>query len=132
MAAAEGDANSEFFAALTSSLEDYIHKSLKDEQTECIRRIACLKEDVLALLPTGFGKSVIYQLIPKVRMKKLHPSTGFKTSVVVVSPLEYMRKQQVENVKKEDFGITAATIGESVEVDREIETGKFSIMLNNG
>ena len=126
MAAAEGDANSEFFAALTSSLEDYIHKSLKDGQTECIRRIVCLK-DVLAVLPTGFGKSVIYQLIPKVRMKKLHPSTGFKTSVVVVSPLEYTRKQQVENVKKEDFGITAATIGESVEVDREIETGKFSI-----
>ena len=28
MAAAEGDANSEVFAALTSSLEDFIHKSL--------------------------------------------------------------------------------------------------------
>ena len=59
-------------------------------------------------------------------MKKLHPSSGFKTSVVVVSPLEYIQKQQVENLKKEDFGITAATIiiiGESVEVDREIETG---------
>ena len=36
MAAAEGDANSEAFAALTSSLEDFIQKSLK---TECIRRI---------------------------------------------------------------------------------------------
>ena len=95
MAAAEGNAKSEFFAALTSSLEDFIHKSLKDEQTECIRRILCLEEDVLAVLPTGFGKSVIYQLIPKVRMKKLHPSSGFKTSVVVVSPLEYIRKQQV-------------------------------------
>ena len=45
MAAAEGDANSEFFTALTSSLEDFIQKSLKDEQTECIRRIVCLKED---------------------------------------------------------------------------------------
>ena len=131
MAAAEGDANSEFFAALTSSLEDFIQKSLKDEQTECIRRIVCLKEDVLAVLLTGFGKSVIYQLIPKVRMKKLHPSSGFKTSVVVVSPLEYIRKQQVENLKKEDFGITAATIGESVEVDREIETGHVDIVYGN-
>ena len=121
MAAAEGDANSEFF-------EDFIHKSLKDEQTECIRRIVCLEEDVLALLPKGFGKSVIYQLIPKVRMKKLHPSSGFKTSVVVVSPLEYIRKQQVENVKKEDCGITAVTIGESIEVDREIETGNVDIV----
>ena len=90
MAAAEGDANSKFSAALTSPLKDFIHKSLTDEQTECIRRIVCLKEDVLAVLPTGFGKSVIYQLIPKVGMKKLHPSSGFKTSVVVGSPLEYM------------------------------------------
>ena len=131
MASPEGDANSQFFAALTSSLEDLIHKSLKDEQTECIRRIVCLKEDGLAVLPTGFGKSVIYQLFPKVRMKKLHPSSGFKTSVVVVSPLEYIRKQKVENVKKEDFGITAATIRESVEVNREIETGNVNIVYGN-
>ena len=47
----------------------------------------------------GFGKNVIYQLIPKV-MKKLHPSSGYKTSVVVVSPLEYIRKKEVENIKK--------------------------------
>ena len=114
MAAAEGDANSEFFAALTSSLEDFIQKSLKAEQTECIRRIVCLKEDVIAVLLTG-----------------LYPSSGFKTSVVVVSPLEYIRKQQVENLKKEDFGITAATIGESVEVDREIETGHVDIVYGN-
>ena len=106
-----------FFAALTSSLEDFIHKSLKNEQTECIQRIVCLEEDVLAVLPTGFEKSVIYQLITKVRMKKLNPSSGFKTSVVVVSPVKYIRKQQVKKVKKEDCGITAATIGESVEVD---------------
>ena len=131
MAAAKGDANGEFFAALTSSLEDFIQKLLKGEQTECIRRIVCLKEDVLAVLLTGFGKSVICQLIPKVRMKKLHPSSGFKTSVVVVSPLEYIRKQQVENLKKEDFGITAATIGESVKVDREIETGHVDIVYGN-
>ena len=108
MAAAEGDANSEFFAALTSFLEDFIHKSLEDERTECIQRIVCLDEAALAILPTGFGKSVIYQLIPKVRMKKVHPSSGFKTSVVVVSPLEYIRRQKVENIKKGDCGINAA------------------------
>ena len=42
-----------------SSLEEFFHKALKDEQKECIRRILSLKEDVLAILPTGFGKSVI-------------------------------------------------------------------------
>ena len=58
LSAVEGDANSEFSAALTTSLEDIIHKSLKDEQTECIRRIISLEEAVLPVLPTGFGKSV--------------------------------------------------------------------------
>ena len=46
-----------FFAALTTALDDFIHKSLKDEQTECIRIIS-LEEAVLPLLPTAFGKSV--------------------------------------------------------------------------
>ena len=53
------DVNSEFSAALTASLEEFFHKALKDEQKECIRRIVSLKEDVLAILLTGFGKSVI-------------------------------------------------------------------------
>ena len=52
MATVEGDANSEFSAALTTSLEDLI------QQTECIRRIISLEEAVLPVLPTGFGKSV--------------------------------------------------------------------------
>ena len=128
MAAAEGDVNSTFFAALTSFLEDFIHKSLKDERTQCIQTIVYLEDDVVAVLPTGFCKSVIYQLIPKVRMKKFLPSSGFKTSVVVVSPLEYIRKQQVENIKKEDCGINAATTGESVDADREIETGNVDCL----
>ena len=59
MGAVEGDVNSEFFAVLTASLEELFHKALKDEQKECIRRIVSLKEDVSAILLTGFGKSVI-------------------------------------------------------------------------
>ena len=56
MATFEGDANSEFSAALTTSLEDLIQKSLKDEQTECIRRIISLEEAVLPVLPTDLAR----------------------------------------------------------------------------
>lgn len=41
-------------------------KALKDEQMECIHRIVCHGRDVLAVLPTGLGKSATYQLISKV------------------------------------------------------------------
>ena len=56
---------SEFLSALNASLESFVQKALKDEQIECIHRIVCHGRDVLAVLPTGLGKSAIYQLISK-------------------------------------------------------------------
>ena len=52
---------SEFLSALIASSESFVNKTLKDEQTECIHRIVCHGRDVLAVLPTGLGKSTIYQ-----------------------------------------------------------------------
>ena len=54
-----------FLSALNASLAHFVHKTLKDEQVECIRRIVCPGRDILAVLPTGFGKSAFYRLIPK-------------------------------------------------------------------
>ena len=48
---------SEFLSALNASPESFVHKALKDEQIECIHRIVCRGRDVLAVLPTGLGKS---------------------------------------------------------------------------
>ena len=48
---------SEYLSALNASLESFVHKVLKDEQRECIHRIVCYGRDVLAVLPTGLGKS---------------------------------------------------------------------------
>ena len=43
----------------------------------------------------------------------------------MVSPLDYIRKQQVASIEKMDCGICAAAIGESIQRDSEIENGKF-------
>ena len=56
---------SEFLSALSASPESFVYKALKDEQIECIHRIVCHGRDVLAMLPTGLGKSTVYQLISK-------------------------------------------------------------------
>ena len=45
---------------LNASLESFVHKTLKDEQIECIYRIACHGRDDLAVLPTELGKRAIY------------------------------------------------------------------------
>ena len=52
---------SEFLPALNASLESFVHEALKDEKIERIHRIVCHGRDVLAVLPTGLGKSAIYQ-----------------------------------------------------------------------
>ena len=62
MTSDEASEDSEFLSALNASLQSFVHKTLKDEQIECIHRIACHGRDVLAVLPTGLGKSAIYVL----------------------------------------------------------------------
>ena len=50
----------------------------------------------MAVLPTSFGKSLIYQIIPKVlEYLKNESDDTQKVIVYVVSSLEYIRKQQV-------------------------------------
>ena len=80
-------------------LHFFFQKSLKEEQRECIRTMVCPKKEIIAVLPTGFGNSDIYGT--KI-LEKMHrsSSTDSKTFVVVVSPLEHIRKQQVVNPKK--------------------------------
>ena len=54
-----------FLSALNACLQSFVHKTLKDEQIECIHRIAAFHgRDVLAVLPTGLGKSAIYVSSP--------------------------------------------------------------------
>ena len=60
----EASEESEFLSALNASFQSFVHKTLKDEQIECIHSIACHGKDVLAVLPTGLGKSAIYVLSP--------------------------------------------------------------------
>ena len=59
MTSDEASEESEFLPALNASLQSFVHKTLEDEQLECIHSIACHGKDVLAVLPTGLGKSAI-------------------------------------------------------------------------
>ena len=72
MTSNDASEESEFLSALNASPESFVHKVLKDEQIECIHRIVCHGRDVLAVLPTGLGKSAIYQLISKGQYNQRH------------------------------------------------------------
>ena len=61
MTSDDASEESEFLPTLSASPESFVHEALKDEQIECIHRIVCHRRDVLSVLPTGLGKSAIYQ-----------------------------------------------------------------------
>ena len=63
----EASEESEFLSALNASLQSFVHKTLKDEQIECIHKIACHGRDVLVVPPTGLGKSALYRYYHRFR-----------------------------------------------------------------
>jgi len=74
---------------------------LKREQHEAIRAICFERNDALAVLPTGFGKSLIYQVLPGIFdyvgngcEPERHDSV-----VLVVSPLSALMRDQLKKLE---------------------------------
>ncbi len=80
--------------------------------------------DTLAVLPTGLGKSMIYQMAEQV----LHGPT------VVISPLIALQRDQVESIEESDVG-NAALINSTMretkrdEVLQDLERGKLNYLF---
>ena len=75
---------------LNELLKEYFkHDELKDEQYKIIKNILN-GNDVCAVLPTGFGKSVCYQL----------PFLYTKKCVIVFSPLISLIEDQIKQLHK--------------------------------
>ncbi|MEK3994700.1 RecQ family ATP-dependent DNA helicase [Psychrobacillus sp. FSL K6-2365] len=64
------------------------HENFRDGQQEIIEQIIAGK-DVVAILPTGMGKSLLYQL----------PAYLMEGTVIIVSPLLSLMQDQVEQLK---------------------------------
>nr|DAD54314.1 TPA_exp: hypothetical protein CAETHG_RS02825_2 [Clostridium autoethanogenum DSM 10061] len=90
---------------LSSALEIlhkyYGYSDFRKDQGKVIESILKGK-DTLAVMPTGGGKSICYQI----------PAVLFKGVTVVISPLISLMKDQVDNIK--DLGIGAAYINSSI------------------
>jgi ATP-dependent DNA helicase RecQ len=85
----------------TSLREVFGHDELRPAQREVIDKVLG-GQDVLAVMPTGAGKSLCYQL----------PSLHLKGLTIVVSPLISLMKDQTD--KLDEIGIEAANLNSSV------------------
>ena len=70
------------------------------KMNKCIHRIVCHGRDVLAVLPTGLGKSAIYQLISKVlfRLGRTANATSKTTAELLVYLLAYKVERYLHQV----------------------------------
>ena len=70
---------------------------LKAEQRAIIEAVVCSKKDVLGVLPTGFGKSLVFHLLSDVFdfVDAKGPPTKTKAITIVVSPLNALMRDQI-------------------------------------
>ena len=86
--------------------EKFVITELNKYQKQAILQIVQKKTDMFINLPTGFGKSLIYQALPLV-CDTMRGTTGH---VVIVSPLVNLMKDQVG--KLVNIGIPAVTLSD--------------------
>lgn len=86
-------------------------------------------KDVFAILPTGFGKSLIFQLFPRLAKAAMKSEM---CSIVVVSPLVSVMRDQVEQLKQLGFSAAAIGLGEEYEEDEKAaREGKCEIVFGS-
>ena len=95
--------------------------------------------DAMVILPTGHGKSLIYQSAPYLHDFSRHSSVcsckeddhvPTKSIAVIVSPLIALMKDQVASLKRS--GVTALYIGETTaEEDVLMKEGRYSLLFSS-
>ena len=125
----------EALAPLQSSIDYAIDKvgsdlgfTLKLEQKISLLKFASGR-DVFVSLPTGYGKSLCYILLPKL-FDALRGVCG-QSIILVVSPLIALMKDQVVNITKMGIRATYMSDKESIStvIRQEIERGEYQIVF---
>ena len=107
---------------IRSSEENGIKFILKAEQKTAIRHLF-EKKDLLAVLPTGYGKSlhVIFQLLVLLAKR-----AGNYVSLLVIMPLVSIINEQVMEV--EAMNLTACNLAQKLGNLEDIEGGNFNVV----
>ena len=83
------------------------------------------EQDLLAVLPTGYGKSLVFQLLVMIKIR-LASSSNDRTNIIVVCPLTSVIADPVAEV--ESMGLTACNLNEKLEKLHKIEVGCYQIV----
>ena len=100
----------EFDAAVKKACDVFGVERLFPEQVTGLKSFIS-RSDVLLNLPTGFGKSVVFQMAPLVHAELSKFKDGFTANpiVIIISPLVSLMVDQTNFLH--GVGITAGSIG---------------------
>jgi ATP-dependent DNA helicase RecQ len=84
--------------------------TLKDEQKEAVKSLLSGR-DVRAILPTGFGKSLIFQLFAIAKSIEATRASTSPGTVLVICPLDSIVKDQL--TEAESYGLKAVSLSSS-------------------
>ena len=90
------------------------YNCLRPKQVDCVKNAE--QSDTLVILPTGYGKSLIYELV-----QKLHG-----TKVIVISPIN-----AIINEQKTRFGDSALQIDNEIVRQLKSNSGKSTKLSSN-
>ena len=144
------------FAVLNSL---YCNTILKPKQVVCLESIF-LQNDVLCVLPTGYGKSLIFHLVPMLLFakgkltdmgtpdgdfylcwKSRIASVAVNTIIIVISPLNSLMSNQISRlslsgIRASVFSVKASSESESeenmVDVDVDLRLCEDEKLMRNG
>lgn len=110
----------EFLSCVQSALlsAGYENIILKVKQIQCMESIY-LKKDLVAVLPTGYGKSLVFHVLPSLLERRDARSTSSvnKSVVLVVSPLNALMYDQIKKLRER--GVQAAILGVKKLLDQD-------------
>ena len=99
---------------------------LKREQDSALRHLF-KRKDVLAVLPTGFGKSLIFQLLVFLAKAKgrREGGEGF-AAILVITPLSSIIQDQISEISS--MGLSGCNLSKKLECLDDIHNGKVDIV----
>ena len=116
-----------FETVLSEELSSLGLEKLQPQQKLCLQKLV-EGNDVLAILPTGFGKSLIYQLFPRLFHRLRYPHIAQSSStILVITALTAIIDDQVKYLN--DAGFRAAAINS--EADAKIIAGEIEIVYGS-
>ena len=111
--------------AFKAVIEKFEIDNLPPEQENALRKFLG-GQNIFVNLPTGYGKSLIFQCLP-ITVDALFEKARDSSGLVVISPLRSLMEDQIRHVNNMGVPAIANTGEEDVEIIQQVMNGNYFV-----